>query len=81
MGKIAKLEMGIWQCKDLTLTAAPSTDPTAASDGKKPHCPKSKLPKLEHGVWMCKDAEITSKPNDNALLLPAVQKVREAAAR
>jgi len=50
--------------------------------GERPNCPKGQLPKLENGMWQCKEPGITSKPDGNeALLLPAVQKVREAAAR
>jgi ribosomal protein L37AE/L43A len=50
--------------------------------GDRPKCPKGQLPKLENGMWQCKEPGITSKPDGNeALLLPAVQKVREAAAR
>ncbi|MES2951573.1 MAG: hypothetical protein V4858_23840 [Pseudomonadota bacterium] len=80
MGQIAKLEQGLWQCKPMDITAAPSSDPTAASPGNKPSCARDKIAKLENGVWQCKALEISAKPDgNNALLLPAVQKVREAA--
>ncbi|MES2952292.1 MAG: hypothetical protein V4858_27510 [Pseudomonadota bacterium] len=77
MGQIAKLEQGLWQCKAMDITAAPSSDPTAASPGNKPSCARDKIAKLENGVWQCKALEISAKPDgDKALLLPAVQKVR-----
>jgi hypothetical protein len=79
VGLIAVWENGSWFCKELTLTQDPGRNPTA-NQSQKPTCTQGKLPTMENGQWVCKTPDITSKPPTEAtLLLPAVQKVREAA--
>jgi hypothetical protein len=81
IGLVAQWEFGGWVCKELPIAPAQVNDPTAAQS-QKPTCAPGKLPKMENGQWVCKTPDITSKPpTESTLLLPAIQKVREAAAR
>jgi hypothetical protein len=81
LGLVAVWENGGWFCKELHLTQDPGRDPTR-NQAQKPTCAPGKLPKFENGQWKCETPDITSKPHTEAtLLLPAVQKVREAAAK
>ena len=58
-GQIAKLELGLWQCKQLDKTAAPTS--TLAQPGSpKPTCPVGQIAKFELGLWQCKDMHIAA---------------------
>ena len=58
-GQIAKLELGLWQCKQLDRTAAPTS--TLAQPGSpKPTCPVGQIAKFELGLWQCKDMHIAA---------------------
>ncbi|TAF99219.1 MAG: hypothetical protein EAZ30_14895 [Betaproteobacteria bacterium] len=81
VGLVAQWENGGWVCKELAITQQAGKDPTA-NQAQKPKCTQGKLPKFENGQWKCEAPDITSKPStESTLLLPAVQKVREAAAK
>jgi hypothetical protein len=81
LGLVAQWENGGWFCKELPIATNSGNDPTR-NQSQKPTCAPGKLPKLENGQWTCDTPDITSKPTTEAtLLLPAVQKVREAAAK
>lgn len=55
----------------------------ANNPNPKPKCPMGQIPVLEGSHWQCKQPDIKAKQKEQrvGLLLPAVQKVREAASR
>lgn len=59
MGKIAKVENGQWVCRDLTITNAQPSDPTASNLPQKPHCRLGLVAKFENGAWSCKELTLT----------------------